>query len=142
MFSVWMQYFQSKKKLILLYSLDWLVGGVFLICGCLLEWMVPFQRIIASNQSLEFPYQPFDTVPSYYLPIIGFFLPEFIIFIYLFFIKKRSWEQIHLTILGLFLAGSFTYVLTNVIKVSWDKTSNHATVFPFSLGSEDLDPIF
>ena len=128
-----------------LFVLDWLLILVIFITASSLEVAAPFQRSVAFDPSLNFPYQEYNSVPSWTLPIIGIFLPIFFMALFfflaryfkedfptrtpnaplrsygdsnfIFFSKETSWKVLHLCFLGLLLSVGLTYLSVNLVKI-------------------------
>ena len=100
------------------FILDWIIGLLALGTAFSLELAHPVERIVIIDETIQYPYIPHDTIPAYYLLLIGVVAPAILSYLFLRYYFKARRYQIHITILGLVLAVGFTYLFTNIIKLS------------------------
>lgn len=114
-----MQILRSKlcSKVISCCILDWVLVLISMVIGYILEDIPSVEHEIIQSISIEYPHLKNETIPSYLLIILSILVPCITIAITT-FIKKKDWRLIHSVILGLFVSVGYTYLITNILKIS------------------------
>ncbi|KAI8580730.1 hypothetical protein K450DRAFT_235671 [Umbelopsis ramanniana AG] len=112
------EYLGSRKRMILSYLKDWILGIMFLAIFLAIDYVPPFhQEFYLDDWSIRYPYSVKERVSFTALLLISVLAPLVIIIIIAGFIK-RSFHDLHHGLLGLFFALTFTLMFTDVLKIT------------------------
>lgn len=99
------------------YLFDWLVVVLIFSTSFWIADIDAYERIVIPDESIQYPHKDHEVILFEWLMLYGLFGPMVIIMLYLWLYKKSSGKQIYITVLGLFLAVSLTFFVTNFTKV-------------------------
>jgi len=107
-----------RRDLVLSYAVDWAFAIGLWIVFALIDKIDGFKRQFSlTDTSIQHTYAVHERIPVWALVVIAGLVP-LVIILFVALIVRRSFWDAHNGVLGLLLAWSFTWITTEVIKIT------------------------
>jgi diacylglycerol diphosphate phosphatase/phosphatidate phosphatase len=110
-----------ESRILASLLLDYAICGSCCLIAFAIERIPPNQRVgFFGDLSINYPYKDESTIPGWTLPFVAFMVPSLFVLLIGGF-RKRNLRYHTMSVLGLLLGVSLTYLITSILKVSVGK---------------------